>query len=84
MAHVIRNPDGSFTTTMSAKELQALARLGDEQAMTPTLCLETQTTAWVAQAVTDFLNADWPAKQSKYAGLTVAKQAQIEAILNGG
>ena len=84
MAQVTKNPDGTFTVALSAKELQALARLGTEQSVTPAKCLERHITDWWQTAITDFLNADWPSKQPKYAALNVAQQARVDAILNGG
>ena len=84
MAQVTKNPDGTFNVMLSAKELQALARLGTEQSVTSAKCLETHITDWLAVAQTDFLNADWPSKQPKYAALTVVQQAKVDTILNGG
>lgn len=84
MAQVTKNPNQTYTVGLSAKEHRALDRLGTEQSLTDTKCLEKHLTDWLKTAQTDFLAADWPAKQPKYDALAVQKQDQVDRILAGG
>lgn len=84
MATVTKNPDGTFTVTLTPKEARALKRHGDEVQATPVKVLDDTIEGAISGWAQDQAAADGPVRLSKFGSLSVVKQDAIDALLNGG
>ena len=86
MAKVTPNPNGTFTVAVTEKEDRALVRHGGEQnpVLLPAKVLDVLITDTIKAWMTDFYAVDGPPRLSKFAGLSVQKQDQVDRILSGG
>lgn len=85
MAQVVKNPDNTLTVTLSAREQKLVKRWADEQqpVRTPQAQFEDVVNGFLANKANDYRNLDGPTLRDRYEALTAAKQAQVDAILNG-
>lgn len=85
MAVVVKNADGTYTVTVTAKELQALKR---EASKTPpgrsAEKLASIITPQLASWLQDHLQEDGPQRLAKFAALPIPKQTNVDNILDGG
>jgi endonuclease I len=83
MATVVRNPDATYTVTLTAREDKILNRWGDE--MVPVRNRPKQLEAIIGDALlsrnNDYVGVDEPKRREKFRAATDAVQAQVDALL---
>jgi len=82
MAQVVKNPDNTLTVTFTAKEKKLIQRWAADTGRTEAVQLENVINGFLANKANDYRNIDGPTMRDKYEALTVAKQAEVDAILN--
>lgn len=83
MAQVTRNPDDTYTVTLTPLEQQALKRWGNEQVpqRTKPQQLEFSLTGDLASKANDYRAQDGPRLKRLYEAATPAVQAQVDTLL---
>jgi len=84
MATVTKNPDNSFTATITAAETRVLARWAQESNVPPARRLKQTLDEALQARHLMYQQTDGPRMREQYEALSAEKQAQIDAILAGG
>lgn len=83
MAQVTKNPDDTYTLTLTAREQKTLKRHGEAMGQSRAKALEDRLSSILEHWRDEYQRIDGQTVQTKYDALPADKQAQIDAILNG-
>lgn len=81
MATVTKNPDDTYTVTLTAKEQKTLKRHGEFLGASKAKALEGRLTDQLDHWREEYRRTDGTTKQDKYDSLDATVQAQIDALL---
>lgn len=83
MAAVVRNADNTFTVTPTATEARVIVRWGQESGVPPAQIVKQILDGQIDARLSDYRREDGRPMREKYEALTPAKQAQVDALLDG-
>ena len=81
MATVVRNADGTYTVTLTARAEKTLQRWAKDQSRTRANQLEEVISAFLRNKTQDYRQLDGPNLHDRYDAATPAVQAKVDALL---